>query len=359
MTVSTLRKTNRAWVEVDLASLLANAQTVQAAARGAALLPMVKADAYGLGAVPVARALETLDPWGFGVATIEEGAELRAAGIRRPILVFTPAVASLRGAYRRHALRAVIDDPGVAAKWDGPFHLEIDTGMGRCGVRWDAGTVLARFGPPHLEGAFTHFFAAEEGADTVVQQWQRFEQALGALPLRPEFVHAANSAAAFRLQHPQDLVRPGIFLYGGRVGSDLPAPQPVAAVRAPVVSLRNLSAGATVSYGGDWVAPRPTTIATLGIGYADGIPRSVQDRASVLMGGRRLPVVGRVTMDLVMVDLGETSENGAHVGNMATVIGRDGTDEITVDEFADWAGTITYEILVRLGARLPREYHGP
>ena len=178
VTVSTLRDASRAWVEVDLTNLLANARTVQRAARGAPLLPMIKAGAYGLGAAPVADALETLDPWGYGVATVEEGAQLRDAGIRRPIVVFTPAVSSLRDAFGRHGLRAVIDRPDVALAWDAPYHVEIDTGMARCGVRWDATETLARFASPYLEGAFTHFYAADQGPQTVWQQWERFEQAL-------------------------------------------------------------------------------------------------------------------------------------------------------------------------------------
>jgi alanine racemase len=320
---------------------------------------MVKAGAYGLGAVPVAGALETLDPWGYGVATVEEGVELRAAGVSRPLLVFTPAVRSLREAFRQHDLRAVIDHPEVAAGWDGPYHVEIDTGMGRCGVRWDAADTLTRFASPYLEGAFTHFYAADQGPQTVWRQWERFEQALAALGSRPPLVHAANSAAAFRLLPPLDLVRPGIFLYGGRAGTDLPTPVPVVAVRAPVVSLRDLPVGATVSYGGDWTAKRPTRIATLGIGYADGVLRAAQDHAEVLLGGARRQVVGRITMDFLMVDLGDRGAAEIEVGDTATLIGNDGDHEITVDEAAGWAGTISYEILTRLGPRLPREYRGP
>ncbi len=357
MIVSTKPVSNRGWLAVDLPSLLANARAVRDAARGARLLPVVKADAYGLGAVPVARALECLDPWGFAVATVEEGAVLREAGIERPILVLTPAMAGQQAAYARHELRAVLGDPVVASQWAAPFHLEIDTGMARCGVRWDDGVTIRRFRSPNLEGVFTHFFAADEDPASVGRQWSRFRDALTCLGKRPPLVHAANSAAAWRLREPLDLVRPGIFLYGGEASQDLPSALPVAAVRAPVVSLRRLPAGETVSYGGDWRAPAETTIATLGIGYADGVPRLVQDRAQVLLSGRRLPVVGRVTMDFIMVDAGPTAEV-VRVGDVATIIGRDGDDEISLHEFARWSGTISYEALTRLGARLRREYSG-
>ena len=344
---------NRAWVEVDLANLVANARTVQAAAGGAALLPVVKADAYGLGAVRVAETLEVLDPWGFAVATLPEAVLLRNAGIRRPMLVFTPAVPDQLPAYREHDLRAVLDVPATAALWDRPFHLEIDSGMGRCGVRWDATHVLAAFDSPHLEGAFTHFYAADEGSDTVLQQWSRFGRALASLERRPTLIHVANSAGAWRLPDRVDLVRPGIFLYGGEHAPDLPKPLPVATVRAPVVSIRRLPAGASVSYGGDWTAPRETIVATLGIGYADGVPRSVQHRAHVLLGGVRRPVVGRVTMDFIMVDAGDAM---VRVGDVATVIGAAGKDAITIDEFAAWSGTVAYESLTRLATRLAHEY---
>lgn len=345
-------------MEVDLAALAANARAIRAAARGAALLPMVKADGYGLGAVPVARALEGLDPWGYGVATVEEGIELREAGIRRPLLVLTPASLAFQDVYREHSLTAVVDDPVVAAGWNGSYHVEVDTGMGRCGVPWDGADALARFRSPHLEGAFTHFYAADADPESVELQWDRFRRALAALGSRPRLVHAANSAAALRLRERLDLVRPGIFLYGGAAGAGLPLPRPVAALRAPVVSLRRVAAGATVSYGAEWTAPRPTVVATLAVGYADGVPRAVQGRAHVLLGGRRCPVVGRVTMDFLMVDVGAGGHTDVQVGDVATLIGSDRGGEITVDEFAAWAGTISYEVLVRLGRRLHRRYRG-
>jgi len=351
--MSTRVSTNRAWVVVDLANLLANARAVQAAARGAALLPVVKADAYGLGAVRVAQALESLDPWGFAVATLPEGVELREAGITRPILVFTPAIADQLADYEGHDLRAVLDDPSVAAVWPGPFHVEIDSGMGRCGVRWDAVEALRRFDSATLEGAFTHFYAADEGEDSVRMQWERFNHAVDSLPRRPTLIHAPNSAGAWRLSERVDLVRPGIFLYGGEHAPDLPPPKPVATVRAPVVSLRRLPAGATVSYGGVWAAPKETTVATLGIGYADGIARLITGRAHVLLHGRRQPVVGRVTMDFIMIDVGDDTVG---VGDIATVVGRDGDDEITINQLAEWSETIAYEPLTRFATRMTREY---
>jgi alanine racemase len=356
VTVSTRAFSNRGWVAIDLANLLANARAVRAAAGGAALLPVVKADAYGLGAIPVARALESLDPWGYAVATVDEGVALREAGVGRPILVFTPARAEHRAAYHDHDLRAVLDDPRTATVWDRPFHLEIDTGMGRCGVRWDDQRLEA-WDSPQLEGAFTHFYAADADVASVERQWGRFRAVVDRLPQRPRLLHAANSAGAWRLRERLDLVRPGIFLYGGLHAPDLPQPQPVLSVRAPVVSLRRVRAGETLSYGGAWAAPKETVIGTLGIGYADGVPRLVERKAHVLFGGARRPVVGRITMDFVMVDLGPDSE-GVRIGDLATIVGRDGDAAISIDEFAGWSETISYESLIRFGVRMRREYVG-
>jgi alanine racemase len=353
--LSTRTPRERAWVEVNLANLVSNARAALGAARGARLLPMVKADAYGLGAVAVARALEGLDPWGFGVATVEEGVELRRAGIERPILVFTPASLEAWPRYREHRLTAVLDRAAEIAAWEGPFHVEIDTGMGRAGIRWDDDRSLGAVSNSALEGAFTHFHSADLSAESVEIQWGRFMRAVERMPVKPRLLHAANSAGIWRLRDHLNLVRPGIFLYGGKAGGDLPAPAPVVAVRARVVSTRILPQGETVSYGAEWRASRPTAVATLGIGYADGVPRAVQGKAHVLISGRSCPVIGRVTMDMLMVDAGPPGEAPA-VGEIATLIGSDGSGEITIDRFAQWSGTISYEILTRLGRRLPRLY---
>ena len=354
MNVSTQQQRDRAWVEVSLANVRANARTVQVTAGGASLLPMVKADAYGLGATEVCEALESLEPWGYGVATPHEAVELREAGFRRPLVVFTPARRDQLEFYRQYDLRAVLDDPALTDCWELPFHLEIDTGMGRCGVRYDDDR-LASVSFGNLEAVFTHFFAADDVPDTVPRQLLRLDHALGLLGGKPRFVHVQNSAGSWRLDRVFDIVRPGIFLYGGRCGNDLPAPEVVVQVRARVASLRRLPIGESVSYGGEWQAPCETVVATLGIGYADGVIRAVQGSAVVLIHGRRYPVVGRVTMDFVMVDLGPEA-NSIAVGDVATIIGKDGDDEITVDEFAGWAGTISYEVLTGLGSRLRRHY---
>lgn len=349
----------RAWMRVDLASLVANAVTVRAAAHGARLLPMLKADAYGFGAVEVARALEgssAADLWGFGVAGVGEGAALRAAGIRRPILVFTPARSEVQDAFREHGLRAALDDPAVIAGWSLPYHLDVDTGMSRSGVRWDDPR-LARCRTAMLEGVFTHFHSAEDDPASVDVQWTRFESALRTLGDRPPLVHAANSAAVWRLNKALDLIRPGLFLYGVRPAPHVPLPRPVASLHARVVSVPRVCAGEGVSYGVEWHTPRDTMIATVGLGYADGVPRSTQGKLVVLIGGRRYPVVGRITMDMVMVDAGP--DGTVRPGDVATFVGRDGGEEITWDDMAGWAGTNVYEVICRVNPRVERVYVGP
>lgn len=348
------QETARVWADVDLRALVQNARTV-ARISGARLLPMVKANGYGLGALAAARALEVLDPWGFGVATVEEGAELRAGGITRPILVFTPLYPSLISRYRAHALRAVIGDAEALKAWLAetelaPFHIEVDTGMARAGFRWN-GDGSWRNGLAEAagwEGIFTHFHSAETDQASVHRQWRRFQQVLDTLPRRPALVHAANSAAALAgPTYAGDLVRPGIFLYGGLAGV-LTAPRTVLRLRARVIAVRSVRTGDTVSYGATWEAPRDTTIATLAAGYADGIPRSLGNKGSVELNGGVVPIVGRVTMDFTMVAV----EGPVTVGDVATVYG----GLVSLDDQARHAGTISYELITGLGTRVPRRY---
>jgi alanine racemase len=351
--------TARAWVDVDLGALVANARAI-AARCGSRLLPMVKANGYGLGAIEVARALESLDPWGYGVATVEEGAALRASGVTRPILVASPLLPEAIDGYLASDLRPAIGDPTALHAWcgrtDRPFHLEIDSGMGRAGVRWDEPSAVAAVAARlreagGWEGVFTHFHSADSDPGSVETQWSRFQGVLAALPRRPSLVHAANSSAA--LHGPRfaaDLVRPGIFLFGGGAGGA--EPRPVAALRARVLAVRRLAPGEPVSYGATWRATVPTTIATIGIGYGDGFLRAarhVGQPRMVELDGRLLPVVGRVTMDMTMLDAGDA---GARPGDVATLYG----GRVSLDRQAEASGTISYELLTALAARLPRRY---
>jgi alanine racemase len=355
-------ETARAWVDVDLGALRTNARTL-AAVSGSRLLPMVKANGYGLGAVAVSRALEPLDPWGYGVASVDEGAALRAEGVTRPILVVSPLLPAAIEAHLAHELRPTVGDPVALGAWSArtnrPFHLGIDTGMGRAGLRWDDGGALTAVATQLAtaagwEGIFTHFHSAETDSASVATQWERFQQVIATLPRRPPLVHAANSAGALRGRaFAGDLIRPGIFLYGGDAGG--PAPAAVASLRARVLSVRAIRAGDTVSYGATWRASRDTRVATLGLGYADGFPRAADECAAqrpprlIELGPGLVPVVGRVTMDMTMVEVGDAP---VAPGDVATVYG----GRVSLDRQAAAAGTISYELLTSLGARVPRRY---
>jgi alanine racemase len=354
----------RAWVEIDLGALRRNARAM--ASRGARLLPMIKADAYGLGAVRVARALESLDPWGYGVATVAEGAELRQSGIERRILVATPLVPEDLPEAARWKLTPSLGRTGEVRQWKslggGAWHLSIDTGMNRAGVRWDEVDslcdVLAE-NPP--EGAFTHFHSAALDADSVRLQRERFATALARLPERPRLLHAENSAATERIAVSEfDLLRPGVFLYGvGSGAGSLVRVEPVAHVRARIVDLRDVPPGETVSYDATYEVPAgasaPRRIATLSIGYADGYRRSLSGVGTVLLRGAPVPVAGRVTMDMTMVDV--TGVECA-IGDAATLIGRDGEQLLDMESVAERAGLSPYELLTGLRGRLTRVYTG-
>jgi alanine racemase len=350
----------RAWVEIDLGALCRNGAAVAARA-GVPLLPMVKADGYGTGALRAALALEAIEPWGFGVATVTEGDELRRGGITRPILVFTPILRTEIDALRRADLTPTLGDPAVIESWartGRPWHLQIDTGMARAGMRWDEvahhRALLQRARP---EGVFTHFHSAELDDASRDEQARRFEAALDTLPERPALVHAENGPAVERrAPSPWSLARPGIFLYGvaGFEGGAI-TPEPVVSVRARIVEVRTIADGETVSYGATWRARGERRIATLPVGYADGYRRSLSNRGVALLGGRRIPVAGRVTMDMTMFDVTETD---AALGDLVTLLGRDAGDTITVSELSAQCELSPYEILTGLRLRLPRRYVG-
>jgi len=356
VTESNPADTRRAWVDVDLAALVANARTVLERA-GAPLLPMVKANGYGLGAVAVARALEAVDPFGFGVATVEEAEALRAAGIDRPILAFSPIRPWNARACLAADIRPAIGDLAALEAWtalgDAPFHIEIDTGMARAGFRPDDRAGLARLAEllaraAGWEGVFTHFHSADTNPATARPQWETLQEVTTTLGRRPHLVHAASSGGVFAgRQFGGDLARPGIFLYGGKVGDS--SPRPVARFRARVVALRRVNPGDTSSYGATWTADRPLTLATVSAGYADGIPRSLSNKGRIEIGESVHPIAGRVTMDMTVVNVGHSP---AAIGDTATIWGA----AVSLDEQAANAGTISYELLTALGERVYRRY---
>jgi alanine racemase len=353
------REHRRAWVEVDLGALKGNARIMADRAQ-VPIVPMVKADAYGLGAVAVVRALEALEPWGYGVATIDEGEELRAAGIDRHILVLTPLLPWDFDSARAAHLTPVLGDPAAIAQWHaaggGAWHLGIDTGMHRAGLPWwriaEALPVVAMHPP---EGACTHFHSADRSDGTGQLQQERFRGAIEALPARPRFLHAENSPALERRSpSPWDLARPGVFLFG--VGGDEGAaaqPLPVAAIRGRIVALREVPDGESVSYAATFRAKGVRRIATVALGYADGYRRSLSNRGWALIHGQRVPVAGLITMDMTMLDVTDVP---CTVGDVATLMGQDGDEVLDVNELARTADMSPYELLTGLRQRLPRVY---
>jgi alanine racemase len=366
----------RAWIEVRAGALRRNYDRVRAAVGDdVGVIPMAKADAYGLGVDRLVPTLEPEEPLAWGVATVEEGVRLRALGVTRPVLVCAPmppgSYADAVGAGLTVCLSSLeglrlLDEAVARTGAAAAFHTEVDTGMGRAGFDWREaavwGPVVAARHRPALRwaGCFTHFHSADDDPATLHVQWQRLVDVLSSLahPREDFLVHAQNSAGALRAGrlasggYRVGAVRPGIFLYGGAAGAGTPPPDPVAAVRARVVLVRDVSAGTSLGYGATYKARGPERWATLGIGYGDGLPRALGNRGHALIGGRRVPLVGRISMDMTVANI--SGVPGVEAGHVATLIGEVGDDRITVDEVAGLAGTISYEVLTGFTPRLPR-----
>jgi len=363
----------RAWVEVDLDALRANFDVVRARAGGAGVIAMVKADSYGVGAERVVAALEPHGPLAYGVATANEGAQVRAFGIERPIIVFSPLPPGSIDLAAAARLTATLSDLAGVERWaeaagrHGSLdaHLEIDTGMGRAGFDWrEVGTWADRLHEAlgagvRLRGVYTHLHSADApDATPTMTQWQRFQDALAQLPFSREdlLVHVCNSAGVMRWpEFALDAVRPGIYLYGGDpapgVGGFEP-PRPVVSVHARVVRIKDAPPGSTVGYGSLYTARGWERWATLPLGYGDGWARSLTGRSEAIIRGQRVPFIGRTSMDMTVVDISSVPD--VVVGDVATMLGSDGNEAILIEDVAAQAGTISYEILTGLRPRLPR-----
>jgi alanine racemase len=364
-------------VVVDLARLVGNFATIRAHVGGRAVMPILKANAYGHGLVPVARALEAAGAPCFGVAVLEEGLVLRQAGVRVPILVlggivgeqiplFLDAGLSLT-ASSIDKLRA-IDAAAAGRPEKARVHLKIDTGMGRIGVRWSGASRLIeeslRCTNVAVEGVYTHLATSDEAEPSFTRtQLARFAEALDAYarlgaPCPPR--HAAATGGI--LQHPDswlDLVRPGLLLYGVHPSADFPVRlpvQPALSWTSKVVFFKVVLPGESVSYGATWRASEPTRVVTVPVGYGDGYLRALgAGGAEVLLRGQRRPVIGRVCMDQLMVSVGWGE---AWNGDEVVLLGEQGGCAVRAEELAARAGTIPWEILTAINARVPRLYTG-
>lgn len=362
-----------AWAEVSAAAIEHNVRALVTEVAPSAVWAVVKADGYGHGAVLASRAAEAGGATGLCVALVQEGVALRAAGVALPILVLSeqPAEQVALGVqhglqmtvYREAQLQHLVDAGGR----DHPVHLKIDTGMRRVGAAPDDAVRLARAieasPATRLEGVFTHLAMADEPDDPfTADQLSRFDAVLGSLRdagLRPPLVHAANSAAA--MAHPEarySLVRTGIAVYGISPGTGVDHHTerlgllPAMSLHARVSHVKRVATGDRVSYGLRHTFDRATTVATLPLGYADGVPRRLfAAGGQVLIGGRRRRIVGVVTMDQLMVDCGD---DDVQVGDHAVLIGSQGDQTVTATEWADLLGTIGYEIVCGISARVER-----
>ena len=368
----------RAWVEVNEAALEANARSLRRSlAPGSALMAVVKADGYGHGAVPVARAAAAGGASCFGVATLQEGVELRQAGLQQPVLVLgnlthpeelraclhwqlMPTLSGMREALLCQNLAAGSGRPLAV-------HLKLDTGMARLGAPWQEGQrlveAIAALEAVDLAGLYSHLADADApgwGLDPLTQQQQqRFDAVLTGLQqagLSSGNRHLANSAATLRSpQLHYDLVRVGLALYGHRPAAhlgDALALQPAMQVRARVSLMRTVPAGVGVSYGHRFTTSRPSRLAVVGIGYADGVPRLLSNRLQVLFRGRPVPQVGAITMDQLVLDATDVPE--LDQGAVVTLLGEDGGARIDPLAWSEPCGTIPWEILCGFKHRLPR-----
>lgn len=370
-----------AWAEVDLDAITANCAVLAGLARPAALCAVVKAGAYGHGAVPAAKAALAGGATWLAVALVEEGIALREAGIRSPILLLSEPLAEVMEAAAAGGLTPTVYTAGgveaarkAAASVAGGsrfrVHVKVDTGMHRVGA--DPADVVAvavavnAADELQLEGLWTHLAAADDSAhdEFTAEQIRRFEkvrESLAVVGIRPEVVHAANSSAL--LAHPgahNHMVRCGITAYGYPPSAELAGRvelRPAMSLKAGVSFVRRLSAGDRISYGLQYALPTDSVIATVPLGYSDGVPRRFSAvGGQALIGGRRLPIAGRVTMDQLLVDCGPGSTVAA--GDEVVLLGCQGDEQIDATEWADRLGTVPYEILCGISARVARRYVG-
>ena len=375
-----MKMLKRTWAEIDLDALRHNYETLtRNLPEGCRFLGVVKADAYGHGAVPVARELQALGAGYLAVSNYEEALQLRRADVTLPILIlgYTPVEfavdeAALHITQEVHsleygkALSQALEGSGQTLT----VHMKIDTGMSRLGFfAYDRPETVPElvelWNLPNLnvEGAFMHFAVADTASELEYtrMQHQRFMDVLDALKeqgIEPEIVHCTNSAATIAFpEYAHDMVRPGIATYGLAPSDEMQGMadlQPLMSLKTTVAAIRPFEAGITVSYGRTYKTPAPRTIAVCPIGYADGLQRRLSGKLHFLLHGKQVPVVGRICMDMCMVDITDVPE--AKVGDTVTVVGTDGSETVTWDDWAGQLGTISYELVCDINKRVPRLY---
>ena len=379
---STTKLLRPTWAEISLSKLRRNYERVRKLAGTRRVMGVVKADAYGHGAVPVAKALAAACVDWFGVATVEEALELRAAGVEQPILLLGGLYMSDPADLVEYRLTPTVSSTArldtyseCARRYKSciEFHLKVDTGMGRLGVPLDhLSAFLAHYRELeglHLTGFFSHLATAEDMISTQTdEQVARFQGALAevrAQGFEPEWIHISNSAALLSGRNfaGENLVRAGALLYGyclpllsvpGRAVNSLPEFEPVLEFKSRVVYLKDVPSGTPLSYGAAYHTRRPSRIATVPVGYADGLSRALSNRGRGIVRGGSAPIVGNISMDLTLFDV--TDIPGVEVGDEIVLIGRSDPSSITALEIAREISSVPYEVLCMIGKRVPRIY---
>ena len=377
-----MKTLKRTWADISLDNLEYNYRSIRAhLPQGTKFLGVMKADAYGHGAVPVSRALADLGAEYLAVSNLEEAVQIRRGEVRLPILIlgYTPAEYAANMIFlditqEVHSLEYAreLNEALAGTNYILNVHLKLDTGMTRIGFfaydnerTLDELRQVAQLPHLHIEGVFMHFCVADSRAEEDVSftrlQYKRFMDMLSAMEgagIKPEIRHCCNSGASILYpEYALDMVRPGIATYGVLPSPDVAGKidlKPVMSLRTTVFQLRDYEPGISISYGRAYTTTHRQRIAVVGIGYADGLSRSFSGKISFLLHGKRVPQVGRICMDMCMVDVTDVPE--AKVGDVVTVFGEDGGDCIPVDALAEQLGTISYEILCGINKRIPRIY---
>lgn len=359
----------RTWLEVSLDRIALNYRMIQrTVGPSVQLMPVVKADAYRHGATAVSQALEHEGAQWFAVSNLEEGKALRESGIRARILVMAERVDTDPRAWREFRLTPVVHDLREIAVLDPatPYHLKIDSGMGRLGTNASIDEILAAVRNTRLEGLMTHFASsANFQSDQLLRQHERFEQvrlAFEAAGMRPTYLHeASTNPLHFGNQETwRNLARPGYAIYGfvsrakGKAPGELLEVAPALSWRATILLTKQVEPGTPIGYGAQFVASSPMRIGILGVGYADGLPHRLGNRGSVIAAGKLAPILGAVSMDVTTIDLTATPELKA--GDAVTLLGEEQGTSIDARQMAREAGTIAYSILCGISTRVPRIY---
>ncbi|MBP3938351.1 MAG: alanine racemase [Clostridia bacterium] len=376
--MSSLDYLNRVYLKIDLDQICENIRKViEKVGKDTKVMPVVKADAYGHGAIEVSKALSEIGTYGFAVATVGEALALRRAGITKPLLILDFVFPNQFETIIRNDIMLTIFQYSIAEKLDAAaaqmgttahIHLKIDTGMGRIGYIPDEKSIeeikrIAELPNIEIDGIFTHFACADSADKTSMNAqlklFREFVEKLEMLGINIPIKHVCNSAAIIDMHDDfLNMVRSGIITYGlypsEEVNKDNLDVRPAMELHSVVINVKTINKGDTVSYGSTYVAEKPTVIATIPVGYADGYPRQLSNKGSVLIHGKRAKIVGRVCMDQFMVDVTDIPD--VMIGDNVTLVGKDGDDFISCEEIGEISGRFNYEFLCCITRRVPRVY---